>query len=231
MPVRYAIPYMKIVIPWVVAVLALGGGWFLFKAGQSKSAEITILQEQVAESDALRAEFEELKREQVSASELERLRKNSRDALRLRNEISQLRNQKTAIEQQAQQAQAAAVAAQAQAQTAQSEIEALSRQQVEAQETSAALTLEQQIFAARYGLTAEGVQQALVCINQLRRIEGAKQQWALENRQPATITPAAEQIAPYLHSDVPSCPTGGAYLLNSIAESPTCNQPGHTLAE
>ena len=92
-------PTMKIFLPWLVTVLALGAGWFFYNSGQGKSAEITALQEQVAEVDDLRAELQALKQAQVSVEELERLRKNSRDALRLRNEISQLRNQKVASHQ------------------------------------------------------------------------------------------------------------------------------------
>jgi len=222
---------MKTFLPWLVAVLALGGGWFFYNSGQSKSAEIIALEEQVAELDGLRAELETLKQEQVSASELERLRKNSRDALRLRNEIGQLRDQTAAIEQQAQRARVDAERAQAQALTAQSEMQALSRQQAQAQEASAARTLEQQMFAARYGLTAEGLQLAQTCILQLRHIDGAKQQWALENGQPATVTPTVEQIAPYLRDGTLSCPAAGSYLLRSVGEAPTCNRPGHLVVE
>jgi len=222
---------MKTFLPWLVVVLALGGGWFLYKSGQSKSAEISALKEQVAEVDTLRAELEALEKERVPPEELERLRQNSREVLRLRNEIGQLRTQKAAIEQQAQRALANAEQAQSQAQAAQSELQALNQQQTQAQAESAAMTLEQQMFAARYGLTAEGVQLAMTCINQLRQIEGAKQQWALENTQPATITPTPEQIAPYLKDGLPSCPAGGTYTLKSVGEPPTCNQPGHLLSK
>jgi len=222
---------MKTILPWLVAVLALGGIWFMYSSNQSKSAAITALEEQVAEMEDVRAELEALKQEQVSAEELERLRQTSREILRLRNEITQLRSQKERIEQRAQQALADAENAQAQALTARSEIQALSQQQAQAQEASAALSLDQQLFAARHGLTGEGVQQALTCINQLRQLDGAKQQWALEQGQPATANPAAEQIAPYLKDGLPGCPAGGTYALNSVGEVPTCNQPGHSLKE
>lgn len=222
---------MKTILPWLVAVLALGGGWFLYKSGQTKSAEISALKEQVAEVEPLRAELEALKQEQVSPEELERLRQNSREVLRLRNEITQLHNQKAAIEQQAQRALANAEQAQSQVQAAQSELQALNQQQAQAQAASAAMTLEEQMFAARYGLTEEGVQMAKACIIQLRQIDGAKQQWALENKQPATITPTPEQIAPYLKDGIPSCPAGGTYTLKSVGEAPTCNQPGHLLSK
>jgi hypothetical protein len=222
---------MKTLLPWLVAVLALGSGWFLYKSGQSKSDEISTLQEQVAEVETLRTELEALKHEQVPPEELERLRENSRELLRLRNEIGQLRRQKTTMEQEAQRALANAEQAQAQAQAAQSELLALNQQQAQEQAASAALTLDQQIFAARYGLTDQGVQLALACINQLRQIQGAKEQWALENGQPATVTPTSEQIAPFLKDGIPACPAGGTYTLRSVGEAPTCNQTGHVLSE
>jgi hypothetical protein len=222
---------MKTFLPWLVAAIAIGGGWYFYHSGQSQSAENRALQEQVAEVDHLRAELEALKQEHVSAEELERLRQNSRELLQLRNEIGQLRNQKAAAEQQARQARTQVEQAQAVAQAAQSEMQALSQQQAQAQAAANAMTVEQQLFAARYGLDAEGVQLAMACINQLRQIEGAKQQWALENGQPATATPTEEQIAPYLKDGIPPCPGGGDYSLNSVGEVPTCNQPGHVVTE
>ena len=46
------------------------------------------------------------------------------------------------------------------------------------------------------------------CINNLRQIDGAVQQWALENKQAPTATAAFTDILPYLKSAV-ICPAGG----------------------
>ena len=46
------------------------------------------------------------------------------------------------------------------------------------------------------------------CINNLRQIDGAMQQWALEIKQAPTVTPALSDVAPYLKSSV-TCPAGG----------------------
>src|SRR5437660_10303462 len=40
--------------------------------------------------------------------------------------------------------------------------------------------------------------QTQVCINNLRQIDSAKQQWALETRQATNATPVVSDIAPYL---------------------------------
>src|SRR2546422_1294996 len=51
------------------------------------------------------------------------------------------------------------------------------------------------------------------CINNLRQIDGAKQQWALETRQNGTATPVATDIDPYLGRSGSTtnivCPAGG----------------------
>ena len=49
-------------------------------------------------------------------------------------------------------------------------------------------------------------------------IDGAKQQWALENKKPASALPTAADIAPYMRSNtLPVCPAGGVYTLNPIS--------------
>src|SRR6201989_400484 len=48
------------------------------------------------------------------------------------------------------------------------------------------------------------------CINNLRQIDGAKQQWALEKRASQTATPDITDIQPYLgrgtNGSAPTCP-------------------------
>jgi hypothetical protein len=69
------------------------------------------------------------------------------------------------------------------------------------------------------------------CINSLRQIDGAKQQWALENRQRADAVPTWEDLIPYLGRGmtVPMvCPSGGTYSLGAVNVPPTCSLPGPT---
>jgi len=67
-----------------------------------------------------------------------------------------------------------------------------------------------------------------VCITNLRVIEVAKQQWALENNKPADAIPTMEDLAPY-HSGIKECPSGGTYTINPVNKKPTCTVPGHRL--
>jgi RNA polymerase sigma factor (sigma-70 family) len=70
------------------------------------------------------------------------------------------------------------------------------------------------------------------CINNLRQIDGAMQQCALENNMTVTSVVTAEQITPYLvrpNGQFPRCPSGGTYTFGSVTNLPTCSIPGHAL--
>lgn len=68
------------------------------------------------------------------------------------------------------------------------------------------------------------------CINNLRQIESAKQQWALENMKTANDASTWNDIRPLL-KQVPLCPMGGTYILGRLNELPKCSIGGrnHTL--
>jgi hypothetical protein len=73
------------------------------------------------------------------------------------------------------------------------------------------------------------------CMANLRQIEGAKQQWTVENKKLATDVPADSDIyGPTLYIRAkPLCPQGGTYSLNAVSAAPTCSKSGapdfHTL--
>ena len=69
------------------------------------------------------------------------------------------------------------------------------------------------------------------CINNLRQIDGAKQQWALENKMATTDTPVTTDLVgtdKYLKV-APSCPANGSYTFNNCSTWPTCTLSDHTL--
>jgi hypothetical protein len=70
------------------------------------------------------------------------------------------------------------------------------------------------------------------CINNLRVIDAAKQQWALENAKKADAVPTEDEILPYVGHEgtMPVCGAGGTYSIHSVGESPTCSMPGHMLS-
>ena len=67
------------------------------------------------------------------------------------------------------------------------------------------------------------------CISNLRMIDGAKQQWALENKKQAPDTPKAQDLAPFLREQT-KCPAGGVYTFHTVGEKPTCSIPSHQLS-
>ena len=73
------------------------------------------------------------------------------------------------------------------------------------------------------------------CINNLRQIDGAKNEWALENNK-TNGTPVTEaDIKPHLKlsagGSLPKCPAGGTYTIGKVGEPPTCSIPRHTLPQ
>lgn len=68
------------------------------------------------------------------------------------------------------------------------------------------------------------------CINSLRELDAAKQQWALEKNKTVDAVPKPRDLLPYFSGGVyPVCPDGGAYALHSMEEVPTCTIQGHAL--
>ena len=69
------------------------------------------------------------------------------------------------------------------------------------------------------------------CINNLRQIDGAVQQWALENKAAANASVAYSDISGYLKNSV-ICPSGGtafsdSYTLQCVTNKPVCKKvPG-----
>jgi hypothetical protein len=75
---------------------------------------------------------------------------------------------------------------------------------------------------------ARETSQRNACINNLRQLDAAKNQWALENNKTGTAMPSMVDLHPYLHGKI-GCPAGGFYTLGAVSEPPTCSIPGHTL--
>jgi len=81
-------------------------------------------------------------------------------------------------------------------------------------------------------LKARATSQQNACINNLRQLDGAKQQWALEVGKGSTDTPAATDVQPYLGrgstGTLPYCPQdstktfANSYTLGDMSTAPTC---------
>ena len=70
------------------------------------------------------------------------------------------------------------------------------------------------------------------CINNLRQIDSAKEQWAMANNIAGTAAVVTTAVNGYIKGGTtPVCPAGGAYTYNAMSTNPTCNNasPVHTL--
>src|SRR6187402_1890302 len=81
-------------------------------------------------------------------------------------------------------------------------------------------------------IKARTTSQMNACINNLRQVDGAIQQWALENKKGPTATVAFTDISGYLKNAV-ICPAGGttfadSYAVTDVATKPTCIKVGGT---
>ena len=77
---------------------------------------------------------------------------------------------------------------------------------------------------------ARGTAQKNACINNLRQIDAAKQQWALENKKADADAPSRTDLQPFLgDKKFPVCPAGGEYTINPMSAHPECSKPGHSL--
>jgi len=201
---------MKTILPWVL-VVALGIAAFaLYSSNQKQSAELAQLHQQSEEAQKAQAAADTKSQPAATEEEITQLRKDHEDVLRLRNEVRTLRDEKVQLARQAQAAQAATANSQQQ--------EQLQKLSLENQQ----LKVQSQVMQQRDQLAA--------CINNLRQIEGAKQQFALEAQKQAGSLVSTENLAPYFpNKTIPTCPGGGVYTLNPIGLNPICNIPAHIL--
>jgi prepilin-type N-terminal cleavage/methylation domain-containing protein len=77
------------------------------------------------------------------------------------------------------------------------------------------------------------------CINNLKQIDGAMEQWAIDKNIEDGITPTAEQeeeIYGYIDGGKPNCPSKGIYTIYAVGSKPQvrCSKDqseGHKLPE
>jgi len=68
------------------------------------------------------------------------------------------------------------------------------------------------------------------CINNLRQIDSAKEQWALEMKKKDGDPVDIPGISRYIKGNrLPKCPQGGVYNVGVIGKNPECSVPGHAI--
>lgn len=208
---------LNVLLPWI-CVLGLSAGLAsVWVASRAKDSELGKLRAEAAQVQQARTDLEEAQAQtKRQADQITDLRKDTQELLSLRSEVGQLRKDKLALTKQVQ-------TVQSQAQLAQSQTE-------QAVKTGNAKAMEVARLQAEMEARLKANPQGNGCLNNLRMLDAAKQQWALEFSKPANAVPTAAEILPYLPGNVPPvCPSGGTYLVNAVNVRPTCSFPGHVL--
>lgn len=115
------------------------------------------------------------------------------------------------------------------------------RLQLESQQTSQHLSTARDALALQQAhlqqlqedqQRAAAAASANACINNLRLITAAKQQWALDKNKAATDVPTIQDLAGYFQDgNFPVCPEGGTYTINAVGEAPACSIASHVLPQ
>ena len=200
---------------WLCIAALLAGAFFLFKANLQRDAALVQLREVKQETGQLRAQLDLLKNSSVATLSAENARLRAENQ-KLTQKFSQLQNENRQLhganQQMTQQLQTTGEAAQ---------------QQMPAEDQPAVAAPEPATEQP-----AAVAAQLNTCINNLRQIDAAKQEWALENDATAGAIPTALELLPYLKDSIfPSCPAGGTYTINAVGVPPTCSIPGHALPQ
>lgn len=66
------------------------------------------------------------------------------------------------------------------------------------------------------------------CINNLRQIDSAKEQWALANGKVQDASVTESEVNEYIKK-TPVCPAGGSYTYGAVGTDPTCGVTDHAL--
>jgi hypothetical protein len=203
---------MKRWVLWLLVVVFLASEVFLFSANRQKDAALVSFHAEKQRADDLQAQLDSLKDANAGSqsAELSKLRADNQDLPRLRNQVMQLQAENQKLTQRFQ---ATLTAAQQQ----QAQLEQLAAEN-------------QQVRAAAQQTDAEAERNA--CLNNLRQIDAAKQQWALEKNKTTDAIPTEQDLLPYLKDGIfPTCPPGGTYTINAVGELPACSVPGHVLSQ
>ena len=79
-------------------------------------------------------------------------------------------------------------------------------------------------------MKARETSQQNACINNLRQIDGAIDQWAIENNMSTGEDVVDTELDEYIKAGYPpECPAGGAYSVTVIGDPPECTEDGHEL--
>ena len=75
---------------------------------------------------------------------------------------------------------------------------------------------------------ARETSRAKACVANLKQIDSAKQQWAMDQKAGSTASPSQSDLSPTYVRTYPSCPESGTYTIDTIANLPSCSIGANT---
>ncbi len=203
---------------WLCLAVIVAGEVMLFKANQQRDAAIAARNQAQHEAEQARKDLAQFQDSAAAAqgAEGDRLRRENQNLIQT---ITQLKDETNRLQQANRQLaqQLAAVGQTAQLQQAQ-----LQQWQAASQQARAVVQESQ----------SQAVVERNACIANLKLIDAAKLQWALEYNKSEDAIPTTQDLLPYFKDGgFPICPSGGTYTINSVGQAPTCSIPGHALPQ
>lgn len=210
---------LNVILPWILVLGLSAGLGAVYVKSNAKDTELARLQTENKELEQLRTDLAAAQEKaQIPADQVIVSKKDKEELIKLRGEVGKLRTENQKFVKDLAASQNLAEAAKAQAN------DAIRLAQNATVQANAVVT------ANRTAANLDAQRNA--CINNLRQIDAAKQQWAVENNKQADAIPTAQEIAVYLpNNTVPSCPASGVYTIGSVSRTPTCSIPGHALTQ
>lgn len=203
----------------LVAAVGAAGATFFYSQKEKAALreELTAARAQLSQLQAGTADAKEIEKLRAQVREAAEFKKEAEEVHRLRGEVTLLRKDKDTFEKASAENVQLRVAAQ-QAQRLQAEMSAARRQsQAQPQPQAAgAVTAVMDTGQARD-----------YCNWNMKLIDGATQQWALENRKSAKDTVEVNAMMAFLRGSVMHpCPAGGIYRFSTAVAGPTCSVHG-----
>lgn len=209
---------LKLAILAIIAIAGVAGAVVEYNAASQARDEADKLKVKVAALEELGAHPTQEQTTNASPTDQEL---QTRDLAKLRAEVAELRKQTNDFAKVQKQVAALNEKLASAAEEKRGLLAAANQYQAQAQQAQA------------QNQTMQLVRQMNACINNLRLIDSAKQQWALEYKKTATDVPTWDDLRPYLghgpNGELPTCPGGGTYTIGAVNEKPQCSVQGHAL--
>jgi hypothetical protein len=181
---------------------------FLFVANQQKHDALDKMQAAKHDADAAQAKLQQLQAAADSQA-MENMRLNAENK-NLSRKLSDLQSQNSLLNNAG---------------------EALSQQLTTAQQAVQQQQEQLQQIQVQSAQTQAGNELAS-CMNNLRQIEAAKNEWALETSKTTGAEPTEQDLLPYLTGGAfPVCPSGGVYTIGAIGTPPSCSIHGPLITQ